>query len=55
MTNLLIYAGLVLTLVGGFVFGYIARKQWAKNRQGTVEEKIEKFNMLTACCRSSPL
>ncbi|OGY43468.1 MAG: ribonuclease Y [Candidatus Buchananbacteria bacterium RIFCSPHIGHO2_02_FULL_40_13] len=43
MTNLLIYAGLVLTLVGGFVFGYIARKQWAKNRQGTVEEKIEKL------------
>ncbi len=43
MTNLFIYAGLPVCLVLGFVFGYLTRKQWAKNRKGTVEEKIEKL------------
>jgi len=43
MINLLLYVGLPLGLILGFVFGYLARKQWAKNRKGTVEEKIEKM------------
>ena len=43
MSNLLIYTGLALSLILGLVFGYFTRKQWAKNRKGTIEEKIEKL------------
>lgn len=43
MINLLVYAGLVVCLLFGFTAGYFTRKQWAKNRKGTVEEKIEKL------------
>ncbi|HLD28290.1 MAG TPA: ribonuclease Y [Patescibacteria group bacterium] len=43
MTNLFIYFGLALCLIFGFVFGYFTRQQWAKNRQGTIEAKIEKL------------
>lgn len=40
----MLYVGLlVICLVFGFIFGYFARKQWAKNRRGTVEEKIDKL------------
>ncbi len=43
MNNLLVFTGLFICLVAGFGIGYLARKQWAKNRKGTVEEKIEKL------------
>ncbi|MEK7653626.1 MAG: ribonuclease Y [Patescibacteria group bacterium] len=34
---------LVVGLFGGFGAGYLTRKQWAKNRQGTIEARIEKL------------
>jgi ribonuclease Y len=44
MENLLVYSllGLVF-LVLGFAVGYIARKQWAKNLQDSVEGKIKRM------------
>lgn len=33
----------VLCLTGGFVLGYLARKQWAKNRRDTVEARVEQL------------
>lgn len=43
MTTLLFYLGLSISLVFGFFAGYLTRKQWAKNRKGTIEQKIEKL------------
>lgn len=43
MSDLFVYAGLAACLLGGFVVGYFTRKQWAKNRRGTIEARIEKL------------
>lgn len=43
MTTLLFYLGLAISLVFSFGVGYLTRKQWAKNRKGTIEQKIEKL------------
>ncbi|HNW09444.1 MAG TPA: ribonuclease Y [bacterium] len=43
MTTLLFYLGLAISLVFSFGAGYLTRKQWAKNRKGTIEQKIEKL------------
>ncbi len=43
MENLLIYAVYIFLAALGFVFGYLTRKQWAKNRKGSIEAKIEKL------------
>jgi len=43
MTTLLFYLGLAISLVFSFGAGYLTRKQWVKNRKGTIEQKIEKL------------
>ncbi len=44
MENLIMYAVIaVIFLVGGAFVGYLARKQWAKNHQASIENKIEKM------------
>ncbi len=42
-TILLVFAAGTIFLVFGVFLGYLARKQWATNRQGTVESTIEKM------------
>lgn len=41
--NLFFYVISVVVLGVGFGAGYLTRKQWAKNRKGTIEAKIEKL------------
>ncbi len=44
MWYLIFYLGLALGfLMVGFFGGYLVRRQWVKNRQNTVEQKIEKL------------
>lgn len=43
MENLLLYVLIAIFSVASFVAGYFTRKQWAKNRQDTIEAKIEKL------------